>query len=77
MKKALRILAVIILLAAVGLWAAKGANPGWTINNIPHETMDPVTGLSGVYSRMGFSGRRNVDGGRHGRRLVPVPKQES
>ena len=48
MKKALRILAVIILLAAVGFWAAKGGDRGWTINNIRHDTMDPVTGLSGV-----------------------------
>jgi hypothetical protein len=48
MKKALRILAVIILPAAVGFWAAKGGNRGWTVNNIAHETVDPVTGLSGV-----------------------------
>ena len=54
MKKALRILAVIILLAALGFWAAKGANRGWTINNIAHETMDPVTGLAGVTFEKGF-----------------------
>lgn len=83
MKKALRILAVVTLLAALGLWAAKGANRGWTINNIEHDTLDPVTRSfrrdlrKGVYSRMGLSGRRGVDGGCHGRRFVPVPKQES
>ncbi len=54
MKKALRILAVVTLLAALGLWAAKGANRGWTINNIEHDTLDPVTGLSGVTWEKGF-----------------------
>jgi hypothetical protein len=44
----LRILAVIILLAALCFWAAKGANFGWNIDNIRHDTMDPVTGLSRV-----------------------------
>jgi hypothetical protein len=47
-KSALRILAVIVLLAAIGFWAAKGANRGWTVNNLAHETPDPVTGLTGV-----------------------------
>jgi hypothetical protein len=54
MKKALRIMAVIILLAAVGFWAAKGGDRGWTINNIRHDTMDPVTGLSGATYEKGF-----------------------
>jgi hypothetical protein len=54
MKKMLRILAVVMLLAALGFWAAKGAHRGWTINNIAHETMDPVTGLSGVTYEKGF-----------------------
>jgi hypothetical protein len=53
-KKTLRILALIVLLAALGFWAAKGANRGWTINNIAHETMDPVTGLAGVTFEKGF-----------------------
>jgi len=53
-KKTLRILAVTVLLAALGFWAAKGANRGWTINNIARETKDPVTGLSGVTYEKGF-----------------------
>jgi hypothetical protein len=53
-KKALRILAVMVLLAAGVLWAAKGANCGWTKTNIKHETPDPVTGLTGVAYDMGF-----------------------
>lgn len=54
MKKALRILAVSLLLAALAFWAATGAHRGWTVNNIAHETTDPVTGLSGVTYEKGF-----------------------
>jgi hypothetical protein len=54
MKRALRILAVVVLLAAVGFWAARGANGGWTVNNIAHPTTDPVTGLTGVTYEKGF-----------------------
>ena len=54
MRRALRILAVIVLLAAVGIWAAGGAHCGWTINNIEHLTTNPVTGLTGVTYEKGF-----------------------
>ncbi len=50
----LRILAVVVVLGALGLWAEKGANRGWTQTNIKHETPDPVTGLSGVSYEKGF-----------------------
>jgi hypothetical protein len=50
----LRILAVAVVLGALGLWAGKGANRGWTRTNIQHETQDPVTGLSGVTYEKGF-----------------------
>jgi hypothetical protein len=50
----LRILAGLVLPAAVGFWAARGAHPGWTVNNIAHETTDPVTGLTGVTYEKGF-----------------------
>jgi hypothetical protein len=53
-KKALLILAAVIVLGAVGFWAVKGANRGWTRTNIKHETPDPVTGLSGVTYEKGF-----------------------
>jgi hypothetical protein len=53
-KKALRILAGVIVLGALGFWAVKGANRGWTQTNIKHETPDPVTGLSGVTYEKGF-----------------------
>ena len=50
----MHILALLVLLAAVAFWAARGANLGWTVNNIRHETPDPVTGLSGVTYEKGF-----------------------
>jgi hypothetical protein len=53
-KRALRILAVVLLLAAIVFWTVKGAHRGWTINNIAHETTDPVTGLTGVTYEKGF-----------------------
>jgi len=53
-KKTLRIVAVVVVSAAVVFWAAKGAHGGWTINNIAHETIDPVTGLTGVTYEKGF-----------------------
>ena len=45
---------MLVLLAAIALWAARGANLGWTVNNIAHQTADPVTGLSGVTYEKGF-----------------------
>jgi len=53
-RKTSRILAVVVLFAAVGLWAAMGANQGATINNIAHERVDPATGLTGVTYEKGF-----------------------
>jgi len=53
-KSLLRILAAAVLLAAVGLWVARGANRGWTKTNIRHETPDPVTGLTGISYEKGF-----------------------
>jgi hypothetical protein len=50
----LRILAAVILLVAVGVWAACGAHRGWTQTNIKHETPDPVTGLVGITYDKGF-----------------------
>jgi hypothetical protein len=54
MKKALRVLAVFVLLLAGGFWAAKGANRGWTKTNIAREVPDPVTGLTGIQYDKGF-----------------------
>ena len=48
MKKALRILAAVVAAGAVALWAATGANHGWTKTRVPHQVVDQVTGLEGV-----------------------------
>jgi len=53
-KKTLRILAIIVLLAAVGIWLAKGAHRGWTVNNIERRATDPVTGLTKSTWEKGF-----------------------
>ena len=53
-KRALRILAIIVLLAAVAIWAARGAHRGWTVNNIEHRATDPVTGLAKSTWEKGF-----------------------
>jgi hypothetical protein len=48
MKKALRILAVLMLLAAGAVWLATGANRGWTKTSVMVKTLDPVTGIDGI-----------------------------
>jgi len=47
-KSALRLLALAILLAAVGYWLAAGANRGWDKNKVPIKTVDEVTGIENV-----------------------------
>lgn len=48
MKKILRILAVLVVVAAAMFWVAAGANQGWTKNRVEKKTVDEVTGLEGV-----------------------------
>ena len=48
MKSTLRLLAVGILLGAIGYWLATGANRGWTKTSVPIKTVDDVTGIEGV-----------------------------
>jgi len=63
MKKALRILAVLVLLAAGTTWLATGASRGWTKTSVMVKTADPVTGIDGIsyekkiHCRRGFSWR--------------------
>ena len=45
MRKALRIFAAILVLAATACWLAAGANRGWTKTSVPVKTVDEVTGL--------------------------------
>lgn len=48
MKRTLRILALVVALAAASLWLATGANRVWTRTSVPVKTVDPVTGLEGI-----------------------------
>ena len=48
MKRALQILALIILLATAGTWLATGANRGWTKTSVAVKTLDAVTGIEGI-----------------------------
>jgi hypothetical protein len=47
-KSTLRLLALAIIVAAIGWWLVAGANRGWTKNSVPVKTMDDVTGIEGV-----------------------------
>ena len=48
MSKTLRILALVLALAAAGTWIATGGNRGWTKTSVPVKTVDEVTGLEGI-----------------------------
>ena len=48
MRRALRLLAAMVILAAVITWAATGASRGWTKTSVPVKTLDPVTGIEGI-----------------------------
>lgn len=48
MKKSLRILALLLALASLGFWAAKGAHPGWSQDRVPVKQLDEVTGLEQI-----------------------------
>ena len=48
MRKALRIFAIILVLAAAAWWLAAGGNLGWTKTSVPLKTVDEVTGLDHI-----------------------------
>ena len=48
MPKTLRILALLLALAAAATWLATGGNRGWTKTSVPKTTVDEVTGLEAV-----------------------------
>ena len=54
MKRALRILALVLALATGTVWLATGANRGWTRTSVPVKIMDEVTGIEGVQYRKQF-----------------------
>jgi hypothetical protein len=46
-RTTLRVLALILLLSAIGYWLATGANRGWTKTSVPKKVVDEVTGIEG------------------------------
>ncbi len=48
MRKTLRLLAALVILAALITWAACGANRGWTKTSVPIKTTDQVTGIEAI-----------------------------
>jgi hypothetical protein len=48
MKRSLRVLALIVTLAAISVWLATGASRGWTRTSVPVKTVDQVTGIEGI-----------------------------
>jgi hypothetical protein len=55
MKKILRLLALLVLVAALVTWLATGANRGWTKTSEPVKTMDEVTGIEGITYQKRFA----------------------
>ena len=39
---------MILILGAIVFWFGKGANCGWTKNQVPKKIVDEVTGIEGV-----------------------------
>jgi polyisoprenoid-binding protein YceI len=54
MKRKLRILALVIALAASSAWLVTGANRGWTKTSVPVKIVDEVTQLEGIEYRKRF-----------------------
>jgi hypothetical protein len=54
MKRALRILALLVVLAGVGLWTLCGQNHGWTKTSKAVEQVDPVTEIRYPKEEKGF-----------------------
>jgi TRAP-type C4-dicarboxylate transport system permease small subunit len=53
-RRILRITAAILILSALGVWLALGANRGWTRTSVPVKRMDEVTGITVDDYRKGF-----------------------
>ena len=54
MRRGLRILAVVIALGAFAFWVAKGANTGWTRNQIEKRTVDEITQIEAITYEKAF-----------------------
>ena len=45
-RQLLRLAAVILIVVALGVWLATGANQGWTKTSVPVKKTDEVTGIT-------------------------------
>ena len=48
MKRALNVLAVLVVLSAAVIWFGLGANRGWTKTTAEVKTLDEVTGIEAI-----------------------------
>jgi len=48
MSKTIRIIALVLALAATGTWVTTGGNRGWTKTSVPVKTVDEITGIEAV-----------------------------
>ena len=48
MKRALQILAVVLAVATVAFWLAKGGHTGWSQDRVQVKTVDPITELEQI-----------------------------
>ena len=54
MKKLFRLLALVLVVGALGVWLATGMNRGWTKTLVPVKTLDDVTGIEGITYKKQF-----------------------
>ncbi len=54
MKRALRIAALVVFLAGIGVWLACGQNLGWTKTTMGVKKVDPVTQIDYQEQQKGF-----------------------
>jgi len=59
MKRFFQTLALLVVLAAIAVWLATGANRGWTKTSLPVKTLDEITGIEGISYQKKF--RPGVD----------------
>ena len=48
MKRLMRIASLVLAVAILGTWAARGANTGWTMNKVSTKQTDEITGIDQV-----------------------------
>jgi hypothetical protein len=54
MRRALRLVALVIALLTLGLWLATGAHRGWTKTSVTVIEIEPVTGLENPVPKKQF-----------------------